>query len=108
METITKHHIPSVQTITKHQAPITKYRCDLEERTSRFAKDVTHLCQTVKADLINRERISQLVRASGSVGAHDREANDALSTRDFGHHMDAVLVSNLECGDWSFQRSQKR
>ena len=60
---------------------------DLEERTLEFAKEVIHLSKSLPKDAINRELISQLIRASGSVGANYREANDALSKKDFAYRM---------------------
>jgi four helix bundle protein len=65
------------------KTPITKHNFDLEERTLEFAKRVIRLCKKLSRDSINRELIGQLIRASGSVGANYREANDALSKKDF-------------------------
>lgn len=43
---------------------------DLEIRTEQFAKDVIQLCKKLSINTINFELISQVVRASGSVGAN--------------------------------------
>lgn len=56
---------------------------DLEDRTLRFAKDCIDLSKTFMKDIINKELISQFVRASGSVGANYREANDTSTKKDF-------------------------
>ena len=49
-----------------------------------FAKDVYLLCKKVKGKLyILKEYIDQLIRASASVGANYREANEALGKKDF-------------------------
>ncbi len=56
---------------------------DLEERTFHFAKRVRKFVRTLPMTIANQEDIRQLVRASGSVGANYREANDALGRKDF-------------------------
>lgn len=56
---------------------------DLEERTLRYAKDVRKYLRSVTRDVINIEDIKQCTRASGSIGANYREANDSLSKKDF-------------------------
>ena len=56
---------------------------DLEDRTLKFAKDCIDLCKLVIRDTINIELVSQLVRASGSIGANYREANDSITKKDF-------------------------
>jgi len=65
--------------------PITRHNFDLEGRTLEFAKKVIRLCKKLPNNAINRELIRQLIRASGSVGANYREANDALSKKDFSN-----------------------
>ena len=65
--------------------PIIRHNFDLEERTLEFAKKVIRLCKELPYNTINKELISQLIRASGSVGANYREANDSLSKKDFSH-----------------------
>lgn len=56
---------------------------DLEERTFIFAKDVRLFVKTLPKSISNTEDSRQVVRASGSVGANYREANEALSKKDF-------------------------
>ena len=56
---------------------------DLEERTFQFAKDVRLFVKTLPNTIANIEDGKQLVKASGSVGANYREANEALSKKDF-------------------------
>lgn len=56
---------------------------DLEERTFIFAKDVRNFIKTIPNSSANFEDGKQLVRSSGSVGANYREANEALSKKDF-------------------------
>ncbi len=56
---------------------------DLEERTFIFARDVRFFIKTVPYSIANSEDSKQLVKSSGSVGANYREANEALSKKDF-------------------------
>jgi four helix bundle protein len=56
---------------------------DLEERTFKFAKDVRLFVKTLPKSIANYEDEKQLVKASGSVGANYREANESLSKKDF-------------------------
>lgn len=56
---------------------------DLEERTFQFAKDVRLFIKTLPNSLANIEDGKQLIKASGSVGANYREANESLSKKDF-------------------------
>ncbi|OPX96878.1 MAG: hypothetical protein A4E60_03406 [Syntrophorhabdus sp. PtaB.Bin047] len=73
---------------------------DLEQRTLLFAKEVLRFCRKIPKDVINREIISQLVRSSGSVGANYREANDALSKKDFNHRIKIVRKEAKETEYW--------
>lgn len=56
---------------------------DLEERTFQFAKAVRIFVKTLPKTAANIEDGRQLVKASGSVGANYREANESLSKKDF-------------------------
>ena len=87
MNEITNHQIPRSKQSPNTKPTSAKHAFDLEDRTLAFAKNVIQLCRAVKHDVVSREIVSQLVRASGSVGANYREANDALSKRDFGHRI---------------------
>lgn len=79
---------------------VRKNTFDLEDRTLAFAKCVIHLCQGVPKNTINHELVSQLVRASGSVGANYREANDALSKKDFSHRIKIAQREAKEAHYW--------
>lgn len=59
----------------------TKPKYDLEERT--FAKSVRLFVKTLPTTLTNIEDGKQLIKLSGSIGANYREANEALSKKDF-------------------------
>ncbi len=56
---------------------------DLEERTFKFAKSVRLFVKTLPKNIANIEDGKQVVKASGSVGANYREANESLSKKDF-------------------------
>jgi four helix bundle protein len=56
---------------------------DLEERTFIFAKDVRMFIKTLPYSTANIEDSKQVAKSSGSVGANYREANEALSKKDF-------------------------
>jgi len=56
---------------------------DLEERTLTFAKQVNLYVISLPKIVTNIENGKQLVRSAGSVGANYREANEALSKKDF-------------------------
>ena len=63
--------------------PDSKPLYDLEERTFQFAMAIRIFVKTLPKTISNLEDTKQLVRASGSVGANYREANEALSKKDF-------------------------
>ncbi|MFH1564229.1 MAG: four helix bundle protein [bacterium] len=56
---------------------------DLEERTRKFSKSIIDLLRKVRQDEINKNIISQLIKAATSVGANYCEANGASSKKDF-------------------------
>jgi four helix bundle protein len=55
---------------------------DLEQRTEKFSLEIRDFCRNLKADLINREYISQIIRSAGSVAANYIEANENLGGKD--------------------------
>lgn len=79
---------------------MTKPKFDLEERTLEFSKGIIRICKKLPRDSINRELIGQLIRASGSVGANYREANDALSKKDFIHRIKITRREAKEAHFW--------
>ena len=56
---------------------------DLEERTFQVAKAVKIFVKKLPKTIANIEDGKQVVKASGSVGANYREANESLSKKDF-------------------------
>lgn len=69
----------------KSQLPNKKY--DLEDRTLEFSKKVIRLSSKLLKNTINFKLVDQLVRSATSIGANYREANDALSKKDFIHRL---------------------
>lgn len=67
--------------MTNDQSPKRVY--DLEDRTFQFAKSVRLFVKTLPKTMANIEDGKQLIKASGSVGANYREANEALGKKDF-------------------------
>jgi four helix bundle protein len=65
------------------EIPNTKPVYDLEERPFQFAKSVRLFVKTLPKTISNIEDGKQVVKASGSVGANYREANESLSKKDF-------------------------
>ena len=56
---------------------------DIEERTYEFAKRCRAFVKKLRKTIANLEDGRQLIKASGSVGANYKEANEALSKKDF-------------------------
>jgi four helix bundle protein len=73
---------------------------DLEERTASFGEAVIRFAQTIRETAVTRPLVSQLVRASTSVGANYCEANDAESKTDFKHKTAICRKESRETGHW--------
>jgi four helix bundle protein len=73
---------------------------DLEERTLKFALNAIRLCKVLPYNVINKKLVGQLVSADGSVGANYREANEALSKKDFVHKMKITRKEAKESSYW--------
>ncbi len=58
-------------------------RYDLEDRTFKFAKEITQFVKTLPRTLVNNELAKQLIRSSSSIGANYIEVNESLSKKDF-------------------------
>ena len=56
---------------------------DLEDRTFEFARSVRAFVKKLRKSIANIEDGKQVIKASGSVGAHYIEANESLSKKDF-------------------------
>ena len=64
-----------------------KYENPLDERTLEFGKRVIRLCKVLPKNTVTIEPIKQVMRSGCSVGANYREANDALSRKDFAFRL---------------------
>ncbi|MBI4713184.1 MAG: four helix bundle protein [Planctomycetes bacterium] len=73
---------------------------DLEPRTLEFAKAVVRLCKKIPINSINNEHIRQVIRSSGSVGANYREANVALTKKDFVYRLKICRKEAKETHYW--------
>lgn len=79
--------------------PNSKPVYDLEERTFQFAKSVRLFVKTLPKTIANIEDGKQLIKASGSTGANYREANEALSKKDF---LMRIKISRKEAKESSY------
>ena len=50
----------------------------LEQRTTKFGKEIIKLCREIKPDNISSPIINQLVRSGTSIGANYVEANNDI------------------------------
>ena len=73
---------------------------DLEERTFQFAKAVRLFVKTLPKTIANIEDGKQLIKASGSVGANYREANESLSKKDFKMRIKICRKESKESAYW--------
>ncbi len=73
---------------------------DLEDRTLRFAKECIDILKTISKDSINGELVVQAVRATASVGANYREANNTISKKDFYHRIGICRREAKESKYW--------
>ena len=73
---------------------------DLEERTFQFAKAVRLFVKTEPKTIANVEDGKQAIKASGSVGANYREANESLSKKDFSMRIKISRKEAKESAYW--------
>jgi four helix bundle protein len=67
---------------------------DLEERTTKFGKEVILFVKNLKRDVVSLPLISQIVRSATSIGANYREATGASSRKDFKNK---IFICKKEC-----------
>ena len=84
----------------KEQISNNKPLYDLEERTFQFAKAARLFVKTLPKTIANIEDGKQLIKASGSVGANYREANESLSKKDFLLRMKISRKEAKESAYW--------
>lgn len=74
---------------------------DLEERLTTFAERIIRLCKSVKnPDVVTRNIIDQLSRASTSIGSNYCEADCAESRKDFVHKLGIARKEAKETKYW--------
>ena len=73
---------------------------DLEDRTLRFARRSVQLARKLQKEAVNRPIVGQLIRSSCSIGANYREANDALSKKDFLYRIKICRKEARETSYW--------
>jgi four helix bundle protein len=82
------------------QNPNDKRKFDLEERTACFGKKIIDFARTLSSDVVNKPLISQLIRASTSIGANYLEADGAESKKDFNHKIATCKKEAKETTHW--------
>lgn len=72
---------------------------DLDERTALFGESIIDFAKKVPVNPVTSRLIPQLVAAGTSVGANYREADDAVSKKDFRHK---ISISKREARESMF------
>jgi four helix bundle protein len=83
-----------------HKSQSTNRYRDFENRTTEFAERIIRLCKALPKNTINRRLVDQIIRSSGSIGANYREANEALSKKDFIHRLRISRKEAKETEHW--------
>ena len=73
---------------------------DLEDRTFNFAKASRRFVKALPRTIANIEDVKQFVRASGSIGANNIEANEAIGKKDFVMKIKICRREAKESGYW--------
>lgn len=73
---------------------------DLEERTALFGETVIHFAKKIPVNEISAPLISQLIRASTSIGANWCEADDAGSKKEFRYRISISKRESRETKHW--------
>ena len=84
--------------ISNGQVP--KKEFDLESRTLKFAAECITLSKLIMKDPINVQISTQLVRSSSSVGANYREANEAMTKKEFYYRIGIARRESKESKYW--------
>ncbi len=82
------------------QNPKVKKIYDLGERTAKFGEDAIEFAKNLDNTPVNKPLISQLVRASTSIGANYAEADAAESRKDFQHKIGICKKESKETMHW--------
>ena len=91
---------PNNKQMPMTKSPNNKPVYDLEERTFQFAKAVRLFVKTLPKTIANIKDGKQVVKASGSVGANYREADESLSKKDFLKRMKISRKEAKESAYW--------
>lgn len=73
---------------------------DLDERTAKFGENIIQFAKTIPQNPITLPLITQLVKASTSVGANYSEADRAESKKDFEHKIGICKKESKETKHW--------
>ncbi len=73
---------------------------DLEERTAIFGENIINFTKKLPKNIITSSIISQLVKASTSVGANYCEADCAETKKDFEHKIGISKKESRESKHW--------
>lgn len=79
---------------------MSKNKNDLEERTTKFGKEIILFAKNLPRDVINIPLISQIVRSATSIGANYREATGASSRKDFKNKLFICKKEANETKHW--------
>lgn len=82
------------------QVPNTRRQYDLAERTAKFGEAVVRFAKTIKTTPVTSPLIRQLVRAATSIGANNREAENAVSRKDFRNKVGICRKESAETKYW--------
>jgi four helix bundle protein len=90
--------------MTNDQAPMTNAgqgrAFDLAERTAVFGEDAIRFVRGIRRDAVTMSLISQLVRATTSVGANYLEADEAGSKKEFRYRVSVCRREARESQYW--------
>jgi len=73
---------------------------DLEDRTTKFGKEVIFLSKKIPRNIFTENIIRQLLKSGTSIGANYCEANNAESRNDFIHKIALVKKEAKETVYW--------
>lgn len=73
---------------------------DLEERTTKFSKNLIFFLTKIPITFFNKNIINQLLRSGTSIGANYREANGSISKKDFKNKIFICKKETKETKYW--------
>lgn len=85
---------------TKYNSQNTNNYRNLEERTLEFSKRIIKMCKTLIKNTINKRLTDQCLRSGTSIGANYREANEALTKKDFIYRIKIARKEAKETTYW--------